>query len=238
MNTTVTALSTYDDIAAEYYDSVRHPTCANFCELSAAFLIPRIQKYAPAAKAILEVGSGRSIVAPVMAAKELPLSHVTLLDQSPRMLEHARDWERRGARLLVGDAASTGLQPGSFQLIVSSLGDPYNSANLWREMSRLLESRGVCLFTTPAPEWSERFRAGSNRRAAEFVLATGVKAEVRSNIPSLARQREMFGGAGLYLDEMQSFVAAQLSGPLSSKLLVDGHPSPLPVVRGFAVKKR
>ena len=54
MNTIVTAFSTYDDIAAEYYDAVRHPTCANFFELSAAFLVPRIQKYAPAAKAILE----------------------------------------------------------------------------------------------------------------------------------------------------------------------------------------
>ena len=237
MNTIVTALSTYDDIASEYYDAVRHPTCANFFELSAAFLVPRIQKYAPAAKAILEVGTGRSTVAPAMAAKELPLSHVTLLDQSPRMLAHSRDWERRGARLLVADAASTGLPPASFQLIVSSLGDPYNDAKFWQEISRLLDPRGVCLYTTPAPEWSARFRAGSNLRAAEFVLANGAKVLVRSDIPSVASQREMIGGAGLYLDEMQAFDAAHLSGPLSSKLLVDGQ-NPLPVVRGFAVKKR
>jgi SAM-dependent methyltransferase len=238
MNTIVTALSTYDDIAAEYYDAVRHPTCANFFELSAAFLVPRIQKYAPAAKSILEVGTGRSIVAPAMAAKELPVSHVTLLDRSPRMLEHSRDWERRGARLVVADAASTGLPPTSFQLIVSSLGDPYNDTNFWQEMSRLLDSRGVCLFTTPAPEWSERFRAGSNRRAAEFVLANGAKALVRSDIPSVASQSEMIGSAGLYLDEMQALDAAQLSGPLSPKLLADGQTSSLPVVRGFAIKKR
>jgi SAM-dependent methyltransferase len=238
MNTIVTALCTYDDIAAEYYDPIRHPTCANFFELSAAFLVPRIQKYAPAARAILEVGTGRSIVAPTMAAKELPLSHVTLLDQSPRMLEYSRDWERRGARFLVADAASTGLPPASFQLIVSSLGDPYNDATFWQEMSRLLDLRGVCLFTTPAPEWSERFRAGSNRRAAEFVLANGTKALVRSDIPSVASQSQIIGGAGLYVDEMEAFDAAQLSGPVSSKLLVDGQTSPLPVVRGFTVKKR
>lgn len=238
MSTTGTALSTYDDIAAEYYDAVRHPTCANFFELSAAFLVPRIQKYAPAAKAILEVGTGRSIVAPIVAADKLPLSHVTLLDQSPRMLEHSRDWGERGAKLLVADATSTGLPRTSFELIVSSLGDPYNDANFWQEVSRLLNSGGVCLFTTPAWEWSETFRGESHRRVAEFVLANGAKALVRSDIPSVATQSEMIGGVGLYLDEIQELTAAHLSGPLSSKLLIEGKTSPLPLVRGFAVKKR
>ena len=238
MSTIGSALSTYDDVAAEYYDAVRHPTCANFFELSAAFLAPRIQKYASAAKAILEVGTGRSIVAPIVAANKLPLSHVTLLDQSPRMLENSQDWERRGARLLVADAASTGLPHTSFELIVSSLGDPYNDASFWQEVGRLLDSGGVCLFTTPAWEWSQRFRAESHRRVAEFVLAGGAKALVRSDIPSVATQSEMIDGAGLYVDEVQVLNAAQLSGPLSPKLLIEGQISPLPVVRGFAIKKR
>jgi SAM-dependent methyltransferase len=238
MNTIITALSTYDDIAAEYYDAVRHPTCANFFELSAIFLVPRVLKYAPAAKSILEVGAGRSIVASAMAAKQLPLSHVTLLDQSPRMLGYSRDWEQRGARLLIADAANTGLPSASFQLIVSSLGDPYNDANFWQEMSRLLDSKGICLFTTPAPEWSERFRAESSRRVAEFALTNGAKALVRSEILPLASQRRIIRNAGLYLDEVQALDTAQLSGPLSSKLLVGGEISGLPVVRGFEVKKR
>jgi hypothetical protein len=48
----------------------------------------------------------------------------------------------------------------------------------------------------------------------------------------------MIGGVGLYLDEMQELDAAHLSGPLSSKLLIEGKTSSLPLVRGFAVKKR
>jgi SAM-dependent methyltransferase len=238
MKTMITELSTYNDIADEYYDAVRHPTCANFFELSAGFLVPRIQKYAPAAKTILEVGAGRSLVAPIMAAKNFPLSHVTLLDQSPRMLEHSREWEPRGATLLVADATSTRLPPASFQLIVSSLGDPYNDANFWHEVNRLLDTRGVCLFTTPSREWSERFRAGSNRRAAEFTLANGAMVSVRSDIPSIAGQREMIDSAGLHLEEMQALDATSLSGPLSSKLLFDGQTSSLPVVRGFVIRKR
>ena len=233
-----TALSTYDDIAAEYYDDVRHPTCANFFELSAAFLVPRIKKYAPVARAILEVGTGRSIVAPTVGANKLPLSHVTLLDQSPRMLEHSRNWERYGATMLVADATNTGLPPSSFELIVSSLGDPYNDANFWQEVSRLLDSGGVCLFTTPAWEWSQGFRSEPHRSVAEFVLADGAKAHVHSNIPSVATQSEMIGDAGLRLEEVQEHDARQLSGRLSSKLLIEGQISALPVVRGFVVKKK
>jgi SAM-dependent methyltransferase len=238
MNTIFSALSTYDDVAAEYYDAVRHPTCANFSELGAIFLLPRIQEYASAAKAILEVGAGRSIVAPVVAASGLPLSSVTLLDQSQRMLEHSKEWEQRGANLLVADAANTGLPPNSFQLVVSSLGDPYNDASFWQEMGRLLSSGGVCLFTTPAPEWSERFRARSDRKTAEFLLANGGRVLVRSEIPSVASQSEMVARVGLHVKEMQALYATQLSGALSSKLLVDGKVGTLPVVRGFTIKKR
>ena len=180
MNTVVNTLSTYDDVANEYYDAVRHPTCANFSELSAVFLGPRIQKYASAAIAILEVGAGRSIVAPFIAASGMPLSRVTLLDQSRHMLEYSTEWAWRGANLLVADAATSGLLSESFQLIVSALGDPYNEGSFWQEVSRLLSSGGVCLFTTPAPEWSERFRAGSDPKAAEFLLANGNKVLVSS----------------------------------------------------------
>jgi hypothetical protein len=238
MSMNVTALSTYDDIATEYYDPVRHPTCANFSELSQAFLVPRIQKYAPAAREILEVGAGRSIVAPVMAANRLPLTRLTLLDQSPAMLEHSRGWEQSGARLLVADAARTGLPQESFQLIVASLGDPYNGASFWHEVSRLLDARGVCLFTTPTPEWSERFRKGSDHRAAEFTLANGSMVLVRSDIPSVAGHREIIGDAGLDVNEIEAFGTAQLSGPVSPKLLVDGQRNALPVVRGFTIRKR
>jgi hypothetical protein len=152
------------------------------------------------------------------------------------MLEHSRDWGRRSARLLVADATRTGLPCTNFELIVSSLGDPYNDANFWQEVSNLLNSGGVCLFMTPACEWSETFRAESHRRVAEFLLANGAKAFVRSDIPSVATQCEMIGRVGLDLDEMQELDAAHLSGPLSSKLLIEGKTSPLPLVRGF--KKR
>jgi hypothetical protein len=173
-----------------------------------------------------------------MISKEIAFSNVVLLDQSPRMLEHSRKWELRGASLLIADAANTQLPSESFQLIVSSLGDPYNDESFWREASRLLSSGGACLFTAPTPEWSERFRARSNRKAAEFVLANGKKIFVRSDILSVASQSELIEAVGLYLDEIQSFYASQLTGPVSKKLLVDGPASSMPIVRGFTVKKR
>jgi SAM-dependent methyltransferase len=238
MNMNATAIASYDDIAAEYYDALRHPTCANFLELSAIFLVHRIEKYAPAAGAVLEVGTGRSIVAPAMAAQQLPLARLTLLDRSGAMLAHSREWERSGARLLVADAASTGLPAAGFALIVASLGDPYNGAGFWREISRLLGAGGVCLFTTPTPEWSESFRSGSDRKAAEFLLANGKTVLVRSEIPPVAGQTEMISAAGLQVDEIEAFDTTQLSGAVSPKLLIDGRTDALPVVRGFTVRKR
>jgi hypothetical protein len=87
MNQPDPLISTYDDIAAEYYDPARHPTCANFSELSNCFLDQRIRRFATPAINILEIGAGRSTVAPIMSTQGLPLAKLTLLDKSARMLD-------------------------------------------------------------------------------------------------------------------------------------------------------
>lgn len=238
MNVLSRDISSYDNIAAEYYDPIRHPTCANFAELSGAFLAPRIRKRASSASNILEVGAGRSIAAPVVASEGLPYAKLILLDASPRMLEHSREWERRGARLIVADASDTGLMPESVQLIVSSLGDPYNSLRFWWEIERLLEPGGTCLFTTPANEWAERFRAACDLEAAEFLLANGTTVRVRSDIPRVERQIEIINSARLCVVDTQSFSVGELSQRISPKLLVSESTDRLPIVRGFAVVKQ
>ncbi|MER8786041.1 hypothetical protein NKH60_33650, partial [Mesorhizobium sp. M1006] len=54
----------YDEIASEYYDPLRHLTCASLRELSAAYLAPRIELPSGAAKRLIEVGVGQSLLAP------------------------------------------------------------------------------------------------------------------------------------------------------------------------------
>jgi|SRR5580704_3013808 SAM-dependent methyltransferase len=230
-------VSTYEDVAVEYYDPVRHPTCANFSELSNAFLHPRIRKYAAAGGNILEVGAGRSTAAPILQERGVPVTRLTLLDQSARMLAYSSDWEDKGARLLLGDACRTQLPERSFRLIVSALGDPYNCPAFWREVARLLERGGVCLFTTPAPEWATRFRPPEREAHAEFVIADGSTVLVPSKIPAHEQQGTTIADAGLHSIDDEGLGAQKLSGPPSPKLLLDEATMRLPIVRGFTVRQ-
>ena len=237
MNKPDLRVSTYEDVAAEYYDPVRHPTCANFSELSNAFLHPRICKYAAAGANIIEVGAGRSTVAPILRTHNVPVTSLTLLDQSARMLAYSRDWADKGARLIVGDACRTQLPERSFRLIVSALGDPYNCPAFWREVACLLEPGGVCLFTSPAPEWATRFRSPEAQSHAEFVITDGRTVLVPSKILAREQQGSMIAGAGLHSVEDEGLSAERLSGPPSPKLLLDETTTRLPIVRGFTVRR-
>jgi SAM-dependent methyltransferase len=208
-----------------------------FSELSNAYLHPRLRKHASARANILEVGAGRSTAASVLQEGGLPVTRLTLLDQSARMLAYSRDWADKGASLIVGDACSTQLPERSFQLIVSALGDPYNCPVFWREVARLLEPGGICLFTTPATEWATRFRPPDARSHAEFVIADGRTVLVPSKIPARERQGRMIADAGLHVVDDEGLSAEKLSGPPSPKLLLDESTMRLPIVRGLTVRR-
>jgi SAM-dependent methyltransferase len=230
-------LRSYDPIAPEYYDSALHPTCANFGELSKGFLAPRIRAFRRRTNNVLEIGAGRSVVAPVLARQQTSLRGVILLDSSPAMLEHSREWEALGAQLLVEDARNTELPAGAFELIVSSLGDPYNEPAFWREVRRLLAPGGLCFFTTPTPEWAARFRAANegDYGKAEFVINGGTHLEVPSIIPPSIVQDEMLTASQLQSVETADLFAHMLTGPQSSKLSLRSPDEALPIVRGHVI---
>lgn len=231
-------VSTYDDVAAEYYNSLRHPTCANFSELSNIYLTPRVRKYLSKFTAILEVGAGRSTVAPIMHRDGVALERLTLLDKSAGMLAYSREWSKYGLPApLIADACRSELPSGNFGLIVSALGDPYNCPSFWQEVARLLEPGGICLFTTPAAEWSMRFREPHARAYAEFVVAGGYTVLVPSKVPPLDRQVRMIAEPGLQVVEVVSLSAEDLTGVRSPKLLVNEITKRLSIVRGFAAQR-
>jgi SAM-dependent methyltransferase len=152
------------------------------------------------------------------------------------MLSYSRQYDKAGAILLLGDATATALPAESFDLVVSSLGDPYNSPEFWREVKRLLRPTGTCLFTTPSPEWASRFRSAHEATNAEFVLSDGRKLWVRSHIPDQATQEGMIEHAGLRIAETEGISVAGLSDTISPKLRVSDDPT-LPVVRGYVVQR-
>jgi SAM-dependent methyltransferase len=228
-------LATYDDIALEYYDPVRHPTCANFRELSTSYLSPRLTRLSGNEELIVEVGAGKSIVAPVLAALGLQLRMLILLDKSAEMLTHSAEWQHRGARLNVTCASETGLPAGSADVVVASLGDPYNTGSFWREIARVLRPGGVCHFTTPAYEWASRYRSPEMSAAAEFVRSDGTVLFMPSRVFTYQDQAELFAEAGLRVVDVAAFTVADLSSEPAPKLLCVS--TNIPVLRGYSLQR-
>lgn len=228
----------YDSIACEYYDPRRHPTCQNFGELSERFLRTHVVSHFREDRWSLEIGVGRSLIAPILAEVSAVLDHIILLDNSAAMLAHSAEWTPVGASLLVCDARAVALRDGLAHLVVASLGDPYNYLPFWIEVRRLLAADGTCLFTLPSIEWAERFRDASAADRAEFIVA-GQTVAVPSNIISVEAQVNMIAAAGLRVDEITGYPAAALASDRSSKLdVLNDAIADVPVVRGFVVRRR
>lgn len=227
-------LARYDDIAREYYDSARHPTCASLRQLSISYLIPRLRLLSGDEGLVLEVGVGRSTLAPVWHAFGFDPKALVLQDRSPAMLTYSAEWEKGGARLAVADADATGLPDSSTDVIVASLGDPYNTSSFWREVARVLRPGGVCHFTTPAHEWARRFRSSETRAVAEFVRADGTVLYMPSPVYTDKEQATLFSAAGLRLVDSGCLTLKDLDSAPAPKLLCVSKGEP--VVRGYSVQ--
>lgn len=229
-------MTPYSLLAHEYYDATLHPTCANFDALSRRFLEPIISELIGASNAILETGTGRSVVAPLLKKADADCELI-LLDSSREMLLNSSPWAEI-AKFVVADSRSTGLGSEKFDLVVSSLGDPYNTQEFWAEVSRLLRNGGICLFTAPAPEWALQFREFTDRAQAEFVRADGMTVKVPSFVPTMPQQMSLFRNAGLQVLGVEQFTLADIQEPVSPKLKIQATESDgLIVLRGFKLSK-
>jgi SAM-dependent methyltransferase len=234
-----TSLALYEDIALEYYDSVRHPTCANFREAS-AFLLKRWLKETPHERGWLcEVGAGNSLLAELTAAEGQSEAELIITDSSPSMLSYSSQWANAKTHLVLSDALMLPFTSERFDLLVSSLGDPYNVPVFWKELHRVLRSGAVAFFTTPAYDWAVAFRNGhqSDLPPAEFELLKGGTVYVPSWIYSLPDQIEMIENSGLSVREhLTVSLSAITATPLSPKLLID-RGTDADVVEGYLVRK-
>lgn len=211
-------LSSYSDIASEYYDRDLHPTCAALRELSSKYIFPRISKKLISENSFLDIGAGRSILGEYFIDTGASLQNLTILDESQEMLLHSNEFLNIGANSILASASDTGLESRSFDIIVASLGDPFNYLDFWNEISRLISLNGACLFTTPAPEWANAFRPSKYLHAAEFIRADGTRLFMPSPVLSLHEQSDLFDSAGLQLIDSQSYSLMDLVYSSSYKL--------------------
>jgi SAM-dependent methyltransferase len=234
-----TALALYEDVAWEYYDPVRHPTCANFREGSAILFRRWLLDLPHETGSFCEVGAGKSLLAELLTAEGSSAANLIITDSSPAMLSYSAPWVGTRTHLVLGDSMMLPISDEGLDLLVSSLGDPYNLPSFWREVSRVLKPGGIAFFTTPAYDWAMAFRntSTSDLESAEFELVGGESVQVPSWIYPPRAQIEMIEKSGLHVRERFTVAIAELMAqPLSPKLLIDRGPS-AEVVEGYLIAK-
>jgi ubiquinone/menaquinone biosynthesis C-methylase UbiE len=226
----------YADLATEYYDATRHPTCANFREASAVFLVEELGPLSSRGGLVAEIGAGRSLAAELLP-EALSRRELVLIDASLEMLTHSAQWLGAGALGIVADAHELPVSDRSFDLAVIVLGDHFNDHSFWYEIRRVLRPGGLCLFTVPAFAWAQEFRGGvgADMNLAEFLIADGQTLTVPSFILAPDQQREMIESSGLIVLRQRTITLREVVfTPWSPKLLPNRGPNGA-VVDAFAI---
>lgn len=233
--------SAYEVLAPEYYDPVRHPTCANFRLASQQLIRPWLKRYADK-RPICEIGAGMSVVADLLLEMQLPLANLDLTDSAESMLKYSDKWVAGGAHSVVADASSLPFATGAFGLCVSSLGDPYNNPEFWTEVARLTLTGRYAIFTTPSREWASRYRADesgdSNSSVAEFILSDGQTIHVPSIIYSRPDQEALITRERLLeIVDFKEITFSQLHAASISPKLFLAKDNDLPIVTGYLIRR-
>jgi SAM-dependent methyltransferase len=224
----------YEDIAAEYYDAIRHPTSANFRQASALVLAEVLPGRVGPDSNVAEVGCGDSLLMEVLADRGLEVGRATLTDSSPTMLSYSEHWRGPGVHLVLADAEHLPFADESQDLVVSVLGDPYNTEPFWQELGRTLAVGGHAVYTTPSFEWSRGFRGEAEQ--AVFDRRDDEDMAVSSIVLPPDEQEARIERAGLALRQRIDVPLRSITGQISPKLGVLRNPDAA-VVTGYVAEK-
>lgn len=222
------APASYSDIASEYYDEALHPTCANFRQLSLRFLNRLLKRdellSASSSQSILETGAGLSVFAGSTLSEIVLENKLVLQDRSSEMLAHSQSANVEPADYLVCDARQIPAQENEFDLIVSSLADPYNDSQLWDEISRVIKPGGSWVLTTPSIDWAGQFREKEELKFAEFLRADGQLFSVPSFTYPVDQMIKFVEAHGARIQEYCGMRTSSVAGNVSEKLNVGNNP--------------
>ncbi len=188
-----------------------------------------------------EVGAGMSMAAEQLLRNGRSLDRLMITDQSARMIQYSLPFREKGAMLAVADAEKLPFKDDQFDCLVSSVGDPYNKPDFWREVARVLKPQGSVLFTVPAYAWAECFRkevGGASYAKAEFELLDGRRVLLPSYIYPEAMQEGMIQKSGMIVIERRRVTIGDIRDDnLSPKLCVN-RGAEGEIVTGYLICKR
>lgn len=238
-------ISEYGELADEYYDPTRHPTCANFRKLS-YLLIEKILSASPELfNKCLEIGAGRSVMAELRKNGLERLGHLTISDKSERMLRHSSDLAPYYDADLLLDIEDTPnirrVCTGQYDLVVASLSDPYNGEALLQSLKKIIDFEGRVILTTPSHEWANAYRKKSQSglyNVAVFISKDGTRHYLRSIILPIDEQIELCDRFDFRISCLEQIYCDQIPAvELSTKLAIVRR-NRLPAVTGYVLTRQ
>lgn len=210
---------TYEMVASEYFDYELHPTCRAFGIASRRL----IEEFAVSRKevfdTIVEIGPGEAPAAELFSSQ-----NCYYFDYSSTMLDYAP--ARPNTTKVLAPADRLPLEVASVDLLLASLGDPYNTELFWFEASRVMRPGGICVFTTPSFEWSSNYRSieKSPKDRARFIMSDGGVFDLPSFVLAKSNQIELFHKANFELVEAQELKRNRIPDFVAPKLdMVDNE---------------
>jgi 2-polyprenyl-3-methyl-5-hydroxy-6-metoxy-1,4-benzoquinol methylase len=231
--------TSYKIISKEYYDQEYHPTCSNFREGSKILIKNELETLSDLdASNVLEVGAGKSVLLEICHELNLMFKTILISDAEEQMLKYSFPFKLNSMEFKILDAENTDMDKNNFDLIVSSLGDSYNTQKFWIEVEKLLKKGGHCIFTTPSFKWCRLFRKSQiNKKIASIVTKNNNEIYIPSIIYNEATQIKMIEGAGLNCHQVSELKLKSLNQEIISPKLRTELTDELPVVTCYVIKK-
>ncbi len=154
----------YENIAFEY-DSELHQTCRDFDEagkvgLKSLSKLECFQNLSSFKYLDIGVGTGSSleVLLPWLSKSN---AHITVLDISPKMIDVCKKkFDSKIHRYEISSIFDFDSK-GKFDLIVSTLCDPFLTTQFLKKVRNLLSHDGVLFLTLPTRTWAEKIRKDS-----------------------------------------------------------------------------
>lgn len=233
-------LGAYSELSSEYYDPIKHPTCADFRDASRILLQSLIDDGVIQPEGfICEVGAGKSLLAEVLIDLKGSLEGILITDISYEMLAYSNDFRDHYAGLLAADANCLPFQDGAMDCLFAILSDPYNVPRYWEESARVLRPGGMMLFVVPSYVWASKFRssdADERNDVARFETSIGTELNVPSYIFPAREQIGIARVSGFEDVDFRTVRKSHLRKVRSPKLcLLEPNDA---VVEGYVFRKR
>ncbi len=178
----------YGKVAAEFSEEKRITT-KNFHDLSNTFFQNAIDNYVKNGTKCLEIGPGQGWLKKNFVWPEISY---TAVDISSEMLEYVESDKKINSSI-----NALAIADREFDVIFSSLGDPFCFPTALCEIRRVLKEDGVFVFSAPSHSWIESIRQANSKYKTQFVLESSEIAEVYSFTFSIDTLAELFRLCGL-----------------------------------------